>query len=301
MQDLVAPGLSWQSEHFIANVEQMSNGRLLIDLFMGGELMDPEEQHHALSEGTIQVTRDSPVYCSDVIDIANIVFGLPRAWDGQMALWTIFMRMGMLDLAREAWAEYNIKYLATTAEPPYAMIAAVPIRGLDDLQGVKTRGYGLTAEWLDTVGAKTTYIPSAEIYTAFATGTIDACVYGGASDYLGMSLGEVCSYYVHDPYMVNPNTDYIGANMDAFNELPGDLQQILLLAAWERNLWVATDFYLGEFKYVEEMGLESIRWPAEDIAKLNEAAVPFWDREAAKTPRCGKAVQIMKDWLALAG
>ncbi|RLC60225.1 MAG: hypothetical protein DRI01_10445, partial [Chloroflexi bacterium] len=220
MQDLVSEGLRWQSEHFVNQVKDMSNGRLIIDLFMGGELMDPEEEHHALSQGTIQVVRDSPVYCNDVIDIANIVFGLPRAWTGQMAVFTIFRRMGMLDLAREAWAEYNIRYLANTAEPPYAMIGAKDISSLKAIQGMKMRAYGLTAEWLDSVGAKTTYIPSAEIYTAFATGTIDACVYGGASDYKDMSLGEVCKYYLKDPYMVNPNTDYIGVNMDAWNSLP---------------------------------------------------------------------------------
>ena len=248
MVDLTPEGLMWQSKHFVDRVEKMSNGRLLIDDFSAGELMDPEEQHHAVIEGTVELSRDCGVYCSDVIDIGNIEFGLPRAWDGPMELWTIFIRMGMLELCQEAYAEQGMKYLAVSAEPPYAMISAVPIRNLKDLQGVKTRAYGLTAEWLDSVGAATTYIPSAEIYTAFATGTIDACVYGGASDYLGMSLGEVCSYYIHDPYMVNPNTNSIIVNMDAWNSLPADLQEILEVAAWERFLWVDTDFYYGEYK-----------------------------------------------------
>lgn len=299
MNTLVPAGLAWQAEHMIDRIETMSGGRMEIDLFMGGELMDPEEAHHALSEGVFEIARDSPAYTSDVIDIAFIVFGLPRAWDGPMALWTIFLRMGLLELAKEAWAEYNINYLAVTAEPPYAMIMKEPIRNLDDMSGVLMRAYGLTAEYLDSLGAKTTYIPGPEIYTAFATGTIDAAVYGGASDYLGMSLGEVTSYYLHDPYMVNPNTDYIGVNMDAWNALPDDLKEIVEIAAWERVLWVGTDFYLGEFKYISEMGLESIRWPAADIAKMNAAAEPFWDAEAANSPRAAKAVQIMKDWGAM--
>ena len=297
----MAEGMSWQAEHMIANIEAMSGGRIEIDLFTGGELMDPEEAHHALKDGTIQIAKDSPAYCGDVVDVAWIAFGLPRAWDGMMALWTIWTRMGMLELCREAWAEYNIKYVAVTAEPPYAMIQKEPIRTLDEMQGVKMRAYGLTAEWLDSVGAKTTYIPGPELYTSFATGIIDAAVYGGASDYLDMSLGEVCNYYLYDPYAVNPNTDYIGVNMDAWNSLPDDLKAIFEAASWERVLWVGTRFYLGEYTAVEEMGLEAIRWPAEDIAKLNEAAVPFWEREAARTPRNAKAVQIMKDWLALVG
>jgi len=274
----------------IDRIETMSGGRMEIDLFMGGELMDGEEAHHALSEGVFEIARDSPSYCADVIDIANIVFGLPRAWDGPMALWTIFLRMGMLEIAKEAWAEYNINYLAVTAEPPYALIMKEPIRTLDEMSGVKMRAYGLTAKYLDSLGARTTYIPASEIYTAFATGTIDAAVYGGASDYLGMSLGEVTGSYLHDPYMVNPNTDYIGVNMDAWNAE---------IAAWERVLWVGTDFYMGEFKYIDEMGLESIRWSAADIAKMNAAAVPFWEAEAAKSPRGAKAVQIMLDWQAM--
>jgi TRAP-type mannitol/chloroaromatic compound transport system substrate-binding protein len=299
MNTLIPEGLSWQAEHMIDRIETMSGGRMEIDLFTGGELMDPEEAHHALSEGTFEMARDSPAYCADVVDLAYVVFGLPRAWDGPMALWTIFIRMGMLELAREAWAEYNINYLAVTAEPPYAMIMKEPIRSLDEMSGVKMRAYGLTAEYLDSLGAKTTYIPGPEIYTAFATGTIDAAVYGGASDYLGMSLGEVTSYYLHDPYMVNPNTDYIGVNMDAWNALPDDLKEIIQVAAWERVLWVGTDFYLGEYKYISDMGLESIRWSAEDKAAMNAAAVPFWDAEAEKSPRVAEAVQVCLDWLAM--
>lgn len=289
----------WQTDYFIERIEKMSNGRLIIDGFSAGQLMDPEEQHHAVIEGTIELSRDTGIYASDVVDIGNIEFGLPRTWDGPMALWTVFIRMGLLDLVKEAYAEQGMQYLAVGAEPPYALISAVPIRNLDDLQGVKTRAYGLYAEWLDSVGAATTYITAAEIYTAFATGTIDAAVYGGASDYLGMSLGEVASYYVHDPYMVNPNTTNLIVNMDAWNSLPADLQEILEVAAWERFLWVETDFYLGEYKYVEEMGLESVRWPAEDIAILGEAALPFWDKEAEKSPRAAKGIQILRDWIAL--
>jgi TRAP-type C4-dicarboxylate transport system substrate-binding protein len=88
-------------------------------------------------------------------------------------------------------------------------------------------------------------------------------------------------------------------NMDVWNSLPSDLQAIVEKAAWERVLWCATEFYRGEYIYVNEMGLEGIRWPAEDIATLNAAAVPFWEREAAKSARCADAVQILKDWQAI--
>jgi len=266
---------------------------------MSDELVPTEEMHLAVQKGTIEMSRDSGAYCSELVDIANIEFGLPRAWDGPMAMWTIFIRLGMLDLCREGYAEQGIYYASVTAEPPYAMIATEPISSLEDIQGMKMRAYGLTAKWLDSVGAKTTYVSAAEIYTAFATGTIDACVYGGARDYLGMSLGEVTSYYLYDPYMVNPNTDSILVNMDAWNSLPEDLQDILEVASWERNLWCETDFYLGECTAVDEMGLEGVRWSAEDIKVLDDAALPFWDEEAAKSARCAQAIQIMKDWQAM--
>jgi len=299
MQDLVPAGNKWQIDHFVDHVAKMSGGRLIIAPFMSDELVPTEEMHLAVQKGTIEMSRDSGSYCAELVDIANIEFGLPRAWDGPMAMWTIFMRLGMLDLCREAYAEQGIYYASVTAEPPYAMIATKPISSLEDIQGMKMRAYGLTAKWLDSVGAKTTYISAAEIYTAFATGTIDACVYGGARDYLGMSLGEVTKYYLYDPYMVNPNTDSILVNMDAWNSLPEDLQDILEVASWERNLWCETDFYLGEYTAVDEMGIEGVRWPAEDIAVLNEAALPFWDEEAAKSPRNAQAIQIMKDWQAM--
>ena len=299
MQDLVPIGNKWQIDHFVDHVAKMSNGRLIIQPFMADELVPTEEMHIAVQQGTIEMSRDAGAYCSDIVDIANVEFGLPRAWDGPMAMWTIFIRLGMLELCREAYAEQGIYFASVTAEPPYAMIAAEPIPNLEAIQGMKMRAYGLTASWLDSVGAKTTYVSAPEIYTAFATGTIDACVYGGARDYLGMSFGEVTKYYLYDPYMVNPNTDSILVNMDAWNSLPEDLQDILEVASWERNFWCETDFYLGEYTAVEEMGIEGVYWPAEDIKILDEAALPFWDEEAAKSPRCAEAIQIMKDWQAM--
>jgi len=298
-QSIVPLGGMWQADHFAENLNRMSNGRLVIETFAYGELLPTEEAHIAVQKGVLEMTRSCGAYCSEMVDIANIEFGLPRAWDNPLDLWTLFIRLGLLDMVREAYAEQDLYYLGVKAEPPYALISAKPISNLEELRKLKLRAYGITATYLESVGARTVYIPVSEVYTAFATGTIDACVYGGATDYLDLSMGEVAKYYVYEPYVLNPNTNNYLINMDAWNSLPDDLKAIFEIAAWEQTLWCSTRSNLEEYTGIEEMGLEGVYWPAEDIKEFTEAAVPFWEEEAAKSPRCAKAVQIVRDWMEM--
>ena len=103
------------------------------------------------------------------------------------------------------------------------------INSLSDLEGLKMRIPGFAGEVLAKLGAKPTNIPSAELYTALERNTIDALEWVGPSLDLRMGFHKIAPYYYtgwHEPatelqFMVN---------QAAFDELPADLQQILVVA-----------------------------------------------------------------------
>jgi hypothetical protein len=65
-----------------------------------------------------------------------------------------------------------------------------PVTTLDDIKGKKIRGGGPNGEVLKNLGASVVTIPSAEIYTALATGVVDGVQYG--------SMGSNYPYGFHD-------------------------------------------------------------------------------------------------------
>ncbi|GAJ18028.1 unnamed protein product, partial [marine sediment metagenome] len=77
---------------------------------------------------------------------------------------------------RELYGGYNVYYVCPISLVPEAINSMVPIRNLDDLQGLKIRlgGGGFVAEVFTRAGATVVFIVGGEIYSALDTGLVEA-------------------------------------------------------------------------------------------------------------------------------
>ena len=71
-------------------------------------------------------------------------------------------------------------------------------------------------------------VPVGEMYTALATGTIDAAHWGGPYNFHVLKIHEVAKYYLMPP-LLGQITNDIFINMDEWNALPPDLQEIVTI------------------------------------------------------------------------
>ena len=101
-----------------------------------------------------------------------------------------------------------------------------PIRSLADFKGKKTRSHGAAlSDWIEGMGAEAQFVAFAEVYTALERGILD-CGVTVAFAAMGQRWYEVTDY------MVGPLPSQLITNMimnkDVFDNLPPDLQQIMV-------------------------------------------------------------------------
>jgi TRAP-type mannitol/chloroaromatic compound transport system substrate-binding protein len=176
----------------------------------------------------------------------------------------------------------------------------VPIRSINDFKGLKIRMSGAAARFFkNKLGAATTLIGPAELYTALKLGTVDACEYtGGSMDY-SLGIHEVTKYIIYPTYMGAGTVEFL-INKTAYNKLPEDVRRIFDLC----NTWAEVHITMKTYqdnqtalkKMVKEGGMQVIWLPKEDVVKMQKLAVEFWQEDlAAISPTAKKLMDLYMD------
>ena len=96
----------------------------------------------------------------------------------------------------------------------------------EDFVGLKTRSHSAElSDWINHMGAAAQFMAFAEVYTALERGILDAGV-TGANPGLSQRWYEVTDYMNGRLYSFNSTTNVV--NGDVWDEIPDDIQQILL-------------------------------------------------------------------------
>ena len=157
-------------------------------------------------------------------------------------------------------------------------------------------------EILQDLGAEAVFIPHAETYTALQTGVIDASS-TAAFVYNDLKFYEVCKHYYSNKWGMPTNNMIV--NMDKWNALPADMQAILDMAgkmdAYNQDLAYRQIVVKMEGRMEKDWGSTFHVMSASDMQKITDAALPYFDEYAAKSPRMAKMIEIIKDYMVEAG
>ena len=104
------------------------------------------------------------------------------------------------------------------------------INGLADLEGLKMRIPGLGGEVFQRAGGVAVAMPGAEVFTSLQTGVIDATEWVSPFNDLALGLQSVGKYYYYPGWHEPGTTLEALVNREAWEELPADLQAILVTA-----------------------------------------------------------------------
>lgn len=283
---------------FAKEVEQKSNGRLVISTHYAGDLVPQDDTLKATSQGMIQMSQACGVFWSGVEPILGLEFGLPFGFKGTLAqVEELIAKTGLYAMWEQAYARQNCQLLGIHTYGPYPAIASnKPIRKLEDFKGLKIRALLEVADLLKEIGAAPGYVPGGEIYMALKLGTFDAATYS-VDAIRGFKWHEVMKYYIL-PYWCDWYFGDVVINKDAWAKLPDDLKQILKEAM--ANFGKANkEVYEKEVATVvdkaKEFGYEVITLPEADVAKIRQVAIEkIWPAYAKKCPDCGKAIEAIK-------
>ena len=291
------------AEDFENKVFAMSDGRLKITNYYAGELSGELETFQSCASGLAEVAFPYPASYAGLMPCAQIEMGLPGVpWSTvEQQQWYWEYKDGAAgQILRDAYAEQGTYWVGFGNQIPPIAVSKEPITSIDDFVDLKIRAMGIYADFMAKLDAKPTSIAFNELYTAMATGVVDAGCGFNMVDYYDAKFYEVCPY-LYPLTIANTNGGPIVVNMDAWNSLPDDLKVILDVAAMD-NCWLearAFGYYaVTDWVLMQQEGAQL--GPAASDAdrdKWLSAGLEIWDDYAKLDSYSAELVPLLKGFL----
>ena len=289
-------------------VEEMSGGRFRIEVFPGGQIMQPFECFDGASQGTIQAFMGPASYWIDKEPALEWFTTIPFGMNPEgMAAW--FYQGDGLKLWEETYAAFNlVPRPATAVAPQMAGWFRKKIATIGDFKGLKIRfGTGLGAKVLARTGATAVLTPAAEIYAALERGVIDASEWIGPHDDMRLGLHKTARYYYYPGWHEPGTTQGFGFNKKAYETLPIDLRRTLDHAAAAVQVYGLTEFHAKNAIALERLKaefrgkVEVLQLPVLVLRDLKKLATEVIREESEKTPMARKVHASFTKFQALVG
>jgi TRAP-type mannitol/chloroaromatic compound transport system substrate-binding protein len=266
------PGMGLAPEKLAASVRKMSNGRLQIKVYGAGELVPALEVFQAVSQGTAEMGHGAAYYWKGKVPAAQFFAAVPFGLTAQeMNGW--LMHGGGMELWKELYEPFGlIPMVSGNTGVQMAGWFNKEINSLSDLKGMKMRIPGLGGEVFQRAGGTAVNMAGGEIFTSLQTGVIDATEWVGPYNDLAFGLHQVAKYYYY-PGWQEPGTVLEAiVNKQAFEKLPGDLQEILLVASHQINEDLLAEYTAQNNQALRELvdihGVQLRRLPDDVLSEL---------------------------------
>lgn len=273
-------------ERFADDVKTMSNGRLNIKVYAGGELVPPLQTFDAVSQGTVEVGHGAGYYWAGKIPAAQFFTAVPFGMNAQgMNSW--LYGGGGLQLYQEIYAPHGlVPFPMGNTGVQMGGWFNKKIESVDDLKGLKMRIPGLGGKVFAKAGGTPVLLAGGEIYTALDRGTIDATEWVGPyhDERLGLYRAAKFYYYPgwHEP---GPVLELI-LNKKAWESLSPDLKKIIETAAASSNIWMLSQFEANNLaalkKLKEEHNVQVYAFPDDVLKALSGYTKEVLDEESTK-------------------
>jgi TRAP-type mannitol/chloroaromatic compound transport system substrate-binding protein len=285
------------AREYVNRVQEMSGGRLMIDLLPAGAVVGAFQVMDAVNDGIIDAAHTVPVYWYGKSKSASF-FGTGPVFGGSattMLSW--FYQGGGDELYRELTQDilqlnvYGFMGFPMPAQPFGWFTNEVST--VADLQGLKYRTVGLAADLMQALGMSVAQLPGGEIVPAMERGVIDAFEFNNPSSDLRFGSPDVAkNYYLSSYHQASESFEFL-FNRDLFDDLDPDLQAILkygVEAASTANTALAMDNYSSDLQRIQnDYGVKVHRTSNEILAAQLEA----WDKLITELEQDEYAKRVM--------
>jgi TRAP-type mannitol/chloroaromatic compound transport system substrate-binding protein len=292
------------AREYTTRVEEMSAGRLKIDLLPAGAVVGAFQVMDAVNDGVLDAAHTVPVYWYGKSKAASF-FGTGPVWGGSattMLGW--FYQGGGLDLYRELTQQIlglNVVGFMGFPMPaqPFGWFKK-EVSTVADIQGFKYRTVGLAADLMQAMGMSVAQLPGGEIVPAMERGVIDAFEFNNPSSDSRFGAQDVAkNYYLSSYHQASESFEFL-FNKDFYDDLAPDLQAILrytVEAASTSNTALALDNYSKDLQMLKDDKGVSVRRTSKEILA---AQLQAWDKlieELGADPFMKKIMDSQRAWI----
>jgi TRAP-type C4-dicarboxylate transport system substrate-binding protein len=198
-----------------------------------------------------------------VTNATGLPVGIPDARTGSLALLDLYNKY-----KPEEFAQVKVLALFTTAQSN--IMSKVPVRSLEDLQGLSLRGSGPAAQVLGALGANPVGMPMSDTPEALQKGVIKGLL-SSLEVLKDFKYAETCRYVTLIDTVIYPFA--VVMNQARWNSLPADIRQVMEDLIAEQSEWTGV--------YMDNHVKESVEWSKEtyqvEVISLDAAEKARWD------------------------
>ena len=226
-----APQVSEFVAAFKNNVEKSSGGRISVQTFPAGTLVNERAVPSAIQSGVVDISLTTMGSWASIVPTAgalNTVFFRPTAENFDKVIGPDTPLFKGLD---EDMAKHGTRLLAALYNGPVVVVSKAPFKSPDDFKGRTVRVFDkLTAEIVQALHGAASTIEVADVYPALQRGTVQAAI-GGLEGAIGLKEYEVGKYLLATNGQFGLLLTGYVMNKGALDALPPDLQKIVLDSA----------------------------------------------------------------------
>lgn len=217
-------------------VSALTGGRFNITPYAAGEIVPGLQVLDAVQQGTVECGHSASYYYigkNPALAFGTAVpFGLTAQ---QQNAW--LYHGGGTDAMNKIYSDFNvISFPAGNTGVQMGGWFKREINSTGDLNGLKMRIPGLGGQVMARLGVNVQVLPGGEIYLALERGAIDAAEFVGPYDDEKLGLYKAAQYYYYPGWWEPGTTLEAEVNLDAWNKLPKEYQEIFKTAAYEANI-----------------------------------------------------------------
>jgi TRAP-type mannitol/chloroaromatic compound transport system substrate-binding protein len=285
---------------FAKKVNDMSSGRLKIDVLPSGAVVKAFDLIDAVAKGTLDGGH-----------------GVLAYWYGKnsaMALWGSGPAFGMDPNMVLAWHEFgggkalldeiykslNLDVQSFVYGPmptqPLGWFKK-PVTKVEDFKGLKYRTVGLSIDIFTAMGAAVNAIPGGEIVAAMDRGLLDAAEFNNASSDRLLGFPDVSKVCMLQSFHQSAEQFEILFNKTKYNTLSADLKSVIANAVQASSAemsWKAIDRYSTDYIELQKAGVKFYKTPD----AILQAQLVAWDevtkKKAAENPMFKRVLESME-------
>jgi len=253
---------------FAKKVNEMTGGRLKIDVLPAGSVVKAFELLDAVAKGTLDGGHGVVAYWYGK-NTALALWGSGPAFgmDANMLLaWHYYG--GGRQILDEVYKALNLDVVSYLYGPmptqPLGWFKK-PVAKVDDMKGIKFRTVGMSIDIFTGLGAAVNALPGAEIVPAMDRGLLDAAEFNNASSDRMLGFPDVSKVCMLQSFHQCSEQFEILFNKAKFAGLPEDVRAIIgyaVQAASADMSWKAIDRYSTDYKEMQEkLGVKFYKTP----------------------------------------
>ncbi|MDX1512601.1 MAG: TRAP transporter substrate-binding protein [Gammaproteobacteria bacterium] len=258
------PGLGTGAQRVAKRISDMTNGRMVVQYFAGGERVKPFDSFDEVASGNAQMYHAADYYWKGKHPgwgyFTAVPFGLTYTefnawihWGGGQQLWD------------ELAAEFGLKCIACgNTGVQMGGWFRKEMKSPNDFKGLKMRIPGLGGDVIAKLGASQVSLPGSQIYENLVSGAIDATEWVGPWNDSFMKFYEAAKYYYYPGFHEPGSALSLGVNKKFWDGLSKSDQLTIEAASLMEN-----DIMMAEYnakngeslaKLLKEQGVQLRRF-----------------------------------------